>query len=123
MIFNIVVKESMSEEELKKLTEEIYDQIVSEANALATKYEEYRYLISEKIVELSVTKKKYDSLFNDYLKPFCENRLDVFFCVFCTHYEIFYKQVAVIYGEKNCIKMLNGNALPNGELHDDIKIV
>jgi hypothetical protein len=113
----------MNEEELKDLTAKIYDQIVSDAEALATKYDEYRNLISEKIVALSVTMKKYDSLFNDYLKPFCTDRLDVYFCVFCMHYEIFYKQVAVIYGDDNCIKMLNGKSTPEGDLHDDIKII
>lgn len=113
----------MSDEELKVLTDKIYDQIVSDAKALADKYDKYRSLISEKIVALTVTKKKYDSLFNDYLKTFCTNRLDIFFCVFCMHYEIFYKQVAEIYGEDNCIKILNGKAIPGGDLHDDIRIV
>ena len=113
----------MSEEELKYLTANIYNKIVLDAEALYAKYDEYRNLISEKIVVLSVTKKKYDSLFNDYLKPFCTDRLDVYFCVFCLHYEIFYKQVAEIYGDDNCIKMLNGQAIPEGDLHDDIKIV
>lgn len=113
----------MNDEEFKNLTAKIYDQIVSDAKALAAKYDEYRNLISEKIVALSVTKKKYDSLFNDYLKSFCTDRLDVLFCVFCMHYEIFYKQVAEIYGEDNCLKMLNGKAIPDGDIHDDIRIV
>lgn len=113
----------MNEKELKDLADKIYSQIVSDAEALATKYDEYRSLMSEKIVALSVTKKKYDSLFNDYLKPLCTDRLDVYFCVFCLHYEIFYKQVAEIYGDDNCIKMLNGQAVPEGDLHDDIRIV
>lgn len=113
----------MNDEELKELTAKIYNQIVSDVEALDTKFDEYRILISEKIVALSVTKKKYDSLFNDYLKTFCTNRLDVFFCVFCMHYEIFYKQVAEIYGEDNCLKMLNGKVIPGGDLHDDIRIV
>lgn len=113
----------MNEKELKDLADEIYSQIISDAEALATKSDEYRSLISEKIVALSVTKKKYNSLFNDYLKQFCSDRLDVYFCVFCMHYEIFYKQVAEIYGDDNCIKMLNGKDMPVGDLHDDIRIV
>lgn len=113
----------MNEKELKDLSDKIYSQIVSDAEALATKYNEYRSLISEKIVALSVAKKKYNSLFNDYLKQFCSDRLDVYFCVFCMHFEIFYKQVAEIYGDDNCIKMLNGKDMPEGELHDDIRIV
>lgn len=113
----------MNEKEFKDLSDKIYSQIVSDAKALTTKIDEYRNLISEKIVELSVTKTKYDSLFNDYLKQFCSDRLDVYFCVFCMHFEIFYKQVAEIYGDDNCIKMLNGKEMPEGDLHDDIRIV
>ena len=113
----------MNDEELKVLTDKIYNRIVSDAETLVAKFDEYRILISEKIVELSVTKKKYDSLFNDYLRLFCTNRLDVFFCVFCMHYEIFYKQVADIYGEDNCLKILNGKVIPGGDLHDDIRIL
>lgn len=113
----------MNEKELKDLADKIYSQIVSDAEALATKSDDYRSLISEKIAALSVTKEKYDSLFNDYLKLFCSDRLDVYFCVFCMHYEIFYKQVAEIYGDNNCIKMLNGKVMPEEDLHDDIRIV
>lgn len=104
------------------LTEKITKEIDADAKALASKYEEYRYLIAEKIVALAVSKPKYNSLFNEYLKPFCKDRLDVFFCVFCMHYDIFYKQVEEIYGATNCVKMLNGKAEPGGTLHDDICI-
>lgn len=113
----------MNEEEIKNLVANVTEEIVADATALAGKYNMYRVLIAEKIVALAVTKKKYNSLFNDYLKPFCTDRLDVFFCIFCLHYEIYYKQVAEIYGSDHCIKMLDGKETPEGELHDDIKIV
>ncbi len=106
-------------DEEKRLTEQICKELVADVEALKSKYEEYRYLIAEKIVALAVSKPKFNSLFNDYLKPFCKDRLDVFFCVFCMHYEIYYKQVAEIYGATNCIKMLNGKAESGGTLHDD----
>ena len=112
----------MDEKKRMTLTEKITKEIDADAKALASKYEEYRYLIAEKIVALAVKKQKYNSLFDEYLKPFCKDRLDVFFCVFCLHYEIFYKQVVEIYGATNCIKMLNGKAEPGGTLHDDICI-
>lgn len=112
----------MDEKEINMLTEQICKELVADVEALNSKYEEYRNLIAEKIVALAVSKQKYNSIFNEYLKPFCEDRLDVFFCVFCMHYEIFYKQVAEIYGATNCIKMLNGKAEPSGSLHDDICI-
>lgn len=112
----------MDEKMISQLTEQIRKKLVADAKALESKYEEYRYLIAEKIVALAVKKQKYNSLFYEYLKPFCKDRLDVFFCVFCMHYDIFYKQVEEIYGATNCIKMLNGKAEPGGTLHDDICI-
>lgn len=112
----------MDEKMISQLTEQISKELAADEKALASKYEEYRYLIAEKIVVLAVKKQKYNSLFHEYLKPFCKDRLDVFFCVFCMHYEIFYKQVAEIYGTTNCIKMLNGKAEHGGTLHDDICI-
>lgn len=112
----------MSEEEINVLMNQISKELVADAKALEAKYDEYRNLIAEKIVALAIKKQKFNSLFNEYLKSFCKDRLDVFFCVFCMHYGIFYKQVAEIYGEANCIKMLNGKAEPEGDLHDDICI-
>ena len=123
----------MDEKEKTMLTEQICKELLADVEALKSKYEEYRYLIAEKIVALAVSKPKFNSLFNEYLKPFCKDRLDVFFCVFCMHYEIYYcvfcmhyeiyyKQVAEIYGATNCIKMLNGKAESGGTLHDDICI-
>lgn len=113
----------MCEIELNEIQSDVYSQLMADADALRGKSNEYRALIAEKINCLAEKKNSYDSLFNDYLKPFCHERIDVFFCVFCMHYEIFYKQVASIYGEDRCIKLLNGEEKSDGELHDDIRIL
>lgn len=111
------------ENKLSFLEEDIQKQLSEDKKALDAKFDEYRNLIATKIVALSISKPKYKSIFHEYLRPFCPDRLDVYFCVFCMHYDIFYKQVAAIYGRDNCLKMLNGAPEPEGELHDDICIM
>lgn len=68
--------------EADEIQVEVYNQLMADVEALHKKSDEFRVLIVEKIISLADEKKNYDSLFYDYLKAFCPERLDVFFAYF-----------------------------------------